>query len=111
MVASNYIGTPPETKIIPVTRGCDKSFTIQRIDVDGDPIDFDTGTSVYMWIDIQRSDPTRVDAVVSGAIAAFTLQSTVCDLVRDGVSWRVVLDLGQDVELPLLVGKFERHDG
>lgn len=111
MVNSNYIGIPPAEKIIPVTRGCDRSFTIQRVDSGGDPIDFDPATTVYMWIDIQRSDPTRVDAVVSGALAAFSLQSTVCDLVRDGTRWRVVLDLGSDVELPLLVGKFERYDG
>jgi hypothetical protein len=96
--------------VIPVTRGCDRSFTIQRLDTGGSAVSFDAGSSVYMWIDIDRAAPTRVDAVVSGSTAAFVLDYTVCDLVRTGTRWRIVLKIGSS-ELPLLVGRFERHDG
>lgn len=106
---TEYIGAPPQEKLIPVTRGCDRLFSIQRTQ-DGDPVNFDNGTQVYMWVDIDKSNPTKVDATVSGSTAAFAIQSTVLDLVRTGTRWRIVLDVG-NTEIPLLVGRFERHDG
>lgn len=109
-MAGEYIGAPPLERIIPVTRGCDRSFTIQRLDGDGDPTNFAAGTEVYLWVDIDKHNPTRVDAVVSGATAAFTIDAEICDQTRTGTRWRAVLDEG-DLEVPLLVGKFERHDG
>lgn len=107
---ADYIVSPPAEKIIPVTRGCDRAFTLQRVDSSGNPTDFDAGTTVYMWIDIDAASPTKVDAVVSGSSAAFVLESTVCDQVKNGARWRAVLDQG-DLEVPLLVGRFERRDG
>lgn len=107
---TSYVCAPPAERVIPVTRGCDRSFTIQRLDTGGSAVSFDAGSSVYMWIDIDRAAPTRVDAVVSGSTAAFVLDYTVCDLVRTGTRWRIVLKIGSS-ELPLLVGRFERHDG
>lgn len=107
---SNYIGAPPVTKKIPVTRGCDFSFTIQRVDTDGQPLNFAVGTTVYLWIDIDRANPTRVDAVVSGSTAAVTISDAVCDQVKNSTRWRAVIDQG-DLEVPLLVGRFERNDG
>ena len=104
-----YIGSPPAERIIPVTRGCDKLFTIQRIQDDA-PTNFAAGTTVYMWVDIDKTAPTKVDATVSGSTAAFAIQSTTLDQCRTGTRWRIVLDVG-DVEIPLLVGTFERHDG
>lgn len=105
----SYVGSPPPQKIISITRGCDRAFTLQRIQ-NGSPTNFDPGTTVYMWIDIDRKNPTKVDAVVSGSTAAFHLQSTILDLVRTGTKWRAVLDLG-DLEIPLMVGRFKRYDG
>lgn len=107
---SEYISPPPSEKLIPVTRGCDRSFTLQRVNIDGNPVNYAAGTTVYMWIDIDKTAPTKVDAVVNGSTAAFTIPSTTADLVKTGTRWRAVLDQG-DLELPLLVGKFERHDG
>jgi len=63
-----------------------------------------------MWIDVNRVTPTQVNAVVSGSTAAFNLDYAVCDLVKTGTRWRIVLDLGA-AEIALLVGKFERYDG
>lgn len=107
---TDYIGSPPAEKLIPVTRGCDRAFTIQRTNAQGQATNFDNGTQVYMWVDIDKTNPTKVNAVVSGSTAAFTISDTVCDAVRTGTRWRVILDVG-DLEIPLLVGKFERHDG
>jgi len=105
---SDYIGAPPATRKIPVTKGCDFSFTIQRTDAEGQPADFDAGTTVYVWVDIDP--PVKVDAVVSGSTAAVTISDSVCDLVKNSTRWRAVLDKG-DLEIPLLVGRFERNDG
>jgi len=107
---SDYICAPPAERVIPVTRGCDRAFTIQRLNTGGTAVNFDAGSSVYMWIDVDRVTPTRVDAVVSGSTAAFNLDYAVCDLVKTGTRWRIVLDLGA-AEIALLVGKFERYDG
>lgn len=107
---NSYVCAPPDERIIPVTRGCDRAFTIQRLNTGGTAVNFDAGSSVYMWIDIDRAAPTQIDAVVSGSLAAFTLDFLVCDLVRTGTRWRIVLKVGSS-ELPLLVGRFERHDG
>lgn len=107
---ADFIVAPPLEKVIPVTRGCDRAFTIQRTDGDGGPVNFDAGSEVYMWVDVDRDDPTRVDAVVDGATAAFVLPDSLCDQVTKSTRWRVVLDRGES-EIPLLVGKFERYDG
>ena len=109
-MTANYICAPPAERVIPVTKGCDRAFTIQRVSSSGAAVNFDAGSQVYMWLDVDRAAPTRVDAVVSGSTAAFALQSTVLDLVRSSTRWRIVLDVGE-LEVPLLVGKFERYDG
>lgn len=105
---TNYIGAPPVAKKIPVTRGCDFSFTIQRVNAQSQPVNFDVGTTVYVWVDIDP--PVKVNAVVSGSTAAITIPDAVCDQVKNSTRWRAVLDKG-DLEVPLLVGKFERNDG
>lgn len=105
---TNYIGAPPAAKKIPVTKGCDFSFTVQRIDAQGDPINFDVGTTVYLWVDL--NPPVRVDSVVSGSTAALTIPDALCDQVKNSTRWRAVIDQG-DLEFPLLVGRFERNDG
>lgn len=104
-----YIGSPPAERLMPMTRGCDKLFTVQRTQ-SGSPTAFDAGTTVYIYLDIDRANPTKVDAVVSGSTAAFNIPSTTCDLARSGTKFRIVLDYGT-VEIPLIVGKVERHDG
>ena len=106
---TDYVVPPPTAKVIPVTRGCDRAFTIQRVDTNGNPVNFSAGTTIYMWVDTE-SGTQKVDATVAGSTAAFVLESTVCDKVRNNARWRAVLDTG-DLELPLLVGRFERRDG
>lgn len=106
---TDYLVPPPASGVIPVTKGCDRAFTIQRVNSTGTPVSFDPGVEVYIWVDLEPT-PVKVNAVVSGATASFVLQSTVCDLVKNNGKWRAVLDSG-DLETPLLVGRFERRDG
>ena len=108
MVTTWIGGEPPLSGKIFVSRGCDRAFTIARRDTEGDPTDYPDGAAVYILID--AATPTKVDAVVSGANAAFHIQSAVLDTVTNSTKWRAVLALG-DNEIPLLTGRFERHDG
>jgi len=105
----SYVVSPPVEKVIPVTKGCDRAFSVRRVDDNGSPVNFAGGTTVYMWVEA-GSTPTKVDATISGSNASFVLDSALCDQIRNGSKWRAVLDLG-DLELPLLVGRFERRDG
>ena len=104
----NYIGKPPKQWIIPVTLGCDKAFTVRKRDAAGQLVNW--GGQVYIEIDINKLVPTRVSAVVAGGLATFTIQSTVCDLVKQGTRWRIVMQVNT-AETALAVGTFERHDG
>lgn len=106
---TDYLIAPPDEKVIPITRGADRAFTIRRVDSDGDPVSFGSAT-VYCFIDVDSANPTKVDATVTGSEAAFVLPSTVLDLVRNRARWRIIWDQG-DLETPLLVGRFERRDG
>lgn len=105
----SYVVSPPVEKVIPVTKGCDRAFSVRRVNDAGSPTNFDAGTTVYMWVEV-GSSPVKVDATISGSNATFVLDSALCDQVRNGAKWRAVLDKG-DLELPLLVGRFERRDG
>lgn len=107
---TDYLIAPPAEYIIPVTRGADRAFTVSRTDDQGDPVDYGEGSTVYMLVDIPDDDPVQVDAEVVGPDAAFVVDYTVLDLVRNRGKWRIIWSVN-DVETPLIVGKFERHDG
>lgn len=107
---TDYIVPPPAEKVIPITRGCDRAFTVRRTDSAGNATNFDAGTTVYMWVDVESGESVKVDATVSASTAAFVIPSEVCDQVRNNARWRIVLDQGA-LETPLLVGRFERRDG
>lgn len=107
---TDYLSTPPQQKIIPVTRGADVAFTLQRTTTTGTPTNFDPGTQVYMLIDLDKTQPTKVNATVSGANAALRVDYTVADLVKNTTRFQVIASVG-GAETALLVGKFERNDG
>lgn len=108
MASANYVAKPPKSWVIPVTRGCDRAFTLRRRDPAGELADWNA--SVYMEIDIDKADPTSVEAVVEGSLASFLIDSAVCDQVRNATRWRIVMSEGE-LETALAVGNFERHDG
>lgn len=102
---------PPGGKIIAVTRGTDCAFTLRRKDTDGNPLDWNC--QVWVCVDIDRKNPTKVLADVAGADALVRIESEQADLIRTGAAWRVVrsLDGAPSLEKPVMVGYFERHDG
>ena len=106
---TDYLIDPPIAKLLPVTKGADRAFSVRRVDTNGDPVDYDAGT-VSMWIDIDPTDPTEVEATISGASASLRIPSTVCDLARSGTKWRIVWTDGTD-DIPIVVGRVKRHDG
>jgi len=108
---TDYIGTPPAQRIIPVTRGADRLFSIRRRDEQGDPQDWDA--TLFIDIDIDKAAPTRVNAEVTDDVAVIRIESTLCDQVRNSTRWRILMSQPDTptLETPLLVGTFERHDG
>lgn len=108
-MANNFLGRPPKSWIIPATKGCDRAFTVRRKDSAGEPVDWDA--EVYIVIDIDKDEPTTVQADVSGSIASFLIDSETCDSVKNATRWRIIMSDDNGLETPLAVGRFERYDG
>lgn len=110
MSRASYLGQPPKSWILPVTLGCDRSFTVRRRDAAGVLVDWEA--LVYIVIDINKASPTTVQATVDGPQATFTIDSAVCDQCKNTTKWRIVMsEPTVGLETPLAVGTFERHDG
>jgi hypothetical protein len=90
--------------------GADVAFTLRRTNDAGQPVNFDTGSQVYILIDLDRSNPTKIQAGISGALAAIRVDYTVADTVRNTTKFQVILSKDGG-ETALLVGRFERNDG
>lgn len=109
---AEYVTPKLPNKAIPLTRGADYVLGLRRKDESDDPLDWDA--DIYMLIDIDRTDPTRVDAVVVDDLASIKIESSITDLCRRGTTWRVLRSDDSDdpsTETPLMVGTFERNDG
>lgn len=106
---AEHVIAPPAARVLPVTAGCDRAFTVQHAPA-GQLTDFPAGATVRIAIDIDRDNPTIIDATVERCNAAIRIPANICDQVRTGTRYRVLLDLGS-VELPLVVGTFQRFDG
>lgn len=108
---TSYVAAKLPNRVIPLTRDCDRAVALRRTDEDGDPVNWDC--DVYMLIDINRSDPTRVDGVVSGSLATVKVEAETANQCRSGVTWRIVAssDGAPSTESPIMVGTFERNDG
>jgi len=104
----NRIGTPPQKWVIPVTKGCDRRFTVRRRDSEGDLTNW--SADVVMVIDVDADTTVEVDAVVNGANAEVVLESATCDQVDASSRWRLLM-ADDGVETALAVGTFSRHDG
>ena len=97
---------------IPVTLGCNASFTVYQINTgDGQqyPADFSDGDSAYLNIKI-KGQALQVVATIDGNAASFFVPSSIRDQVRDWDSWQV-LKVHDGLETPLVVGGFARFDG
>ena len=108
---TSYITAKLPNRVLPVVKGTDRQFSIRRRDPDtGDPVDWDA--DVFVDIDINKTSPTRVEATVVDDLATVRIESTVCDQVKTGTTWRAVMSAGEpSLETAILVGTFERNDG
>lgn len=107
-----YINAKLPSRVIVVTRDCDRTISIRRRDpVTADPVDWDA--EVYILVDVNRTSPTRVSGVVSGSLATIRMESSLLDDVKTGTTWRVIMSQAGTprYESAVMVGTFERNDG
>lgn len=108
---TNYIAPKLINRVLPITKGTDRVFSIRRRDVNGDPVDWNC--SVFIDIDISKTNPTRVQATVTYDLATVRIDQTITDLCKTNTTWRAIMSEpgNPSVETALLVGIFERNDG
>lgn len=104
-----YIVDPLANNVIPVSRNADRAFTVQRVTAEQQPQNYDAGSTVTMYLDIDKAAPTTITATVSGPNAAIVIPSSVADRCKTGTTWQVVLN--HNTKTPLLVGTIVRNDG
>lgn len=106
-----YLVAPPPEYLVPVTRGADLDFTLRRVDGSGNSQNWDA--DLYIDIDIDKTAPTRVHAVVTNELAVFHLESATLDLTKTAMKWRTIASISGTPtdEIAVAVGTFERHDG
>lgn len=107
-----YIGAPANTFVIPVTLGADREFSVNRKDSSGNPVDWDA--TLFMAIDIDRANPTTIDAAVTADQAVILLPAAINDQVKNTTRWRLYVTTGSGdstLTTPIAVGYFERDDG
>ncbi len=95
--------------VISCTLGCSSTFDVNQYVEDGDtgqpyPKDFAPGEVALMVIGLDP--PVRVTASLSANVARFTIPADVCDQLRTGAKWHVVL-----AGVPYCTGVFQRYDG
>lgn len=102
-------GDPPVRRVIPVTKGADRRYTLRRRNTGGDPVDWDADVYVNVGLD----PVVKVDADVTGADAVIDLESSLCDQVKSSTTWQAIASFpGTPTnEVPIAVGTFERWDG
>lgn len=107
---ADYLVPKLRNRIIPLTRDCDRIFSLRRKNNLGEPIDWDS--QAYILID-HRGKHVRIDAVVEGDLATFRIESDLANQLKTGTTWRVVREQADDPtrETALMVGTFERNDG
>ena len=110
-MTANYIASKLPNRILPLTKGTDRVFTINRLDSNGNAQDWNC--DVFLDIDIDKTAPTRVAATVVDNVASVRIESPVGDLCKNTTTWRAVMSVAGSptLETALLVGVFERNDG
>lgn len=108
-MATEYIGDPPLEAIIPVTLGCSRTFTVERVDADNVSQAWDA--SIKLAVEIARGQtPVVVNATVNGSGATVTIPASLCDQVKNTTSWQLIMVPASSNPVAVMVGKFERHD-
>lgn len=108
---ADYIAPKLPNRVIPVTKGTDRLFTVRRRNAQGQPQAWNC--NIFIDIDVDRTTPTRIAATVAVDLATVRIESTVADLCKSGTTWRVVMSQAGSptIETALLIGTFERNDG
>lgn len=107
-----YIGNPAQQFVIPVTLGCDRKFPANRNDGSPQKVPVDWNATVTLAIDIDKANPTIIDATVVGAQAEILIPSAIADQVKSTTRWRLFMTATADgLKTPIAVGSFERDDG
>lgn len=111
MTSQYYIAPRLPNRILPITKGTDRVFTIRRKDAYGNSQNWDC--DIFIDIDIDKTSPTRIAATVADDLAEIRIESSVCDQCKNSTTWRAVMSLpgSPTLETALLVGTFERNDG
>lgn len=101
---------PPDVYVLPLVKGQDLAVDFQKVDADGNPVDYTEDESVQLVIDTDT--PTTADAVITGNHAVCRVESTVTDAVKV-VPWRCVVSTAGDpsTETVPCNGKTKRYDG
>ena len=107
--------TDSVSAIIPVTKGCNTSFTVNQV-AESDPgvtvpVNFASGDSVYISV-VDRTLTVRIEATLHANVASFVIPADIADQVRTQWStFQIVKTAADGLETPLVVGSFERYDG
>jgi hypothetical protein len=108
-----YLVSPPQQFVIPVTRGADLQFMVNRVDSSQNPVNWNA--AVYITVDVPDQDfPTSVQAAVNGNQAIILLPMTLNDQVNVRTRWRMYMQTPNGagtLTVPVAVGHFERDDG
>ena len=107
-----YVNAKLPNHTIVVTKDCDRTLTVRRRHpTTGDAVNW--GAAVYILVDVDRNNPTRVEGTVDNSLATIRMESSLLNLVRNGTTWRVVMSQtgAPSLETAVMVGAFERNDG
>lgn len=109
-MTTEYIGDPPLEAIIPVTLGCSRTFTIERVDANNLPVNWDA--TIKLAVETSKTQQAVIiNGVVNGTSARITVPANVCDTVKNTTSWQLIMIPSSDSNpVAVMVGKFERHD-
>jgi hypothetical protein len=106
----SYTNPLPAQTTIPVTKDCDTVFTV-KLSQAGQPVTFPG--PVHIDIDIDKTEPTRIPVLVVTDTAIVRIEPEIGNQVRNSTKWRLRASLGRYpyLEIPIVVGNFERCDG
>jgi hypothetical protein len=113
MATQQFIGDIPADRVIRITKDCDRIVNFRLIDADGNPKIWGTQRSVYIEIDVSKTQSARVDATIITDLATVRLESDVLNQVGNNSGWRAIISdaaLSPSLETPICIGTFERHD-
>lgn len=109
MTAPNLFD-PPSVYTLPLVKGQDLVVDFQKVDVDGNAVDYTEDESVQLVLDGDTA--TTADAAITGNHAVCRVESTVTDAITKAFPWRCVVSTAGDpsTETVPCNGKTKRYD-